>query len=241
MRGHPGHQGRLVSLLAVCLLSCAAGLNIAPARAQDAPSVSSVAPAATAARPRVARTVRHRRSAHRRVRPQVRPEHAGQYFIEFRSRYALSYGHTFLVHGRLNAKGEIGPLTADNVAGFHPAGAGSEFWTMGHVVPVPSETGPSDGDLEEEYVSARYRVLLTEAEYARAYARIKQMQANRVPWHAVLYNCSAWVGDVARYMGLKAPVNHLLFPANYINEMKRLNGGRDRLTPNTTASLTPAR
>jgi hypothetical protein len=148
---------------------------------------------------------------------------AGSYFVEFRSRYALSYGHTFLVHGRLNAKGDVGPLSAENVAGFHPAGAGSELWTMGHVVPVPAETGPSDGDLEEEYVSARYRVLLSEAEYAKVRARIKQMQANPPPWHAVLYNCSAWVGDVAKFMGLQAPGNHLLFPANYINEMKRLN------------------
>src|ERR687894_800084 len=59
---------------------------------------------------------------------------AGKYFVEFRSRYALSYGHTFLVHGRLNQKGEIGELTDKNVAGFHPAGAGSELWTIGHLV-----------------------------------------------------------------------------------------------------------
>ena len=103
---------------------------------------------------------------------------AGRYFIEFRSRYALSYGHTFLVHGRLNAKGEVGELSAKNVAGFHPMGDGPEFWTVGHVVPVPAETGPSDGDLEEEYVSARYRVLLSEDEYKRAAAYIKSKQAS---------------------------------------------------------------
>src|SRR5215210_1040205 len=90
---------------------------------------------------------------------------AGRYFIEFRSRYALSYGHTFLVHGRLNAKGEIGELSEKNVAGFHPAGAGPELWMLGHMIPVQAETGPSDGDTEEEYVSARFRVYLTEAEY----------------------------------------------------------------------------
>src|SRR5919107_666399 len=63
----------------------------------------------------------------------------GKYFVEFRSRYALSYGHTFLVHGRLNDKGEIGELSAKNVAGFHPMGDGPELWTVGHVVPVPAE------------------------------------------------------------------------------------------------------
>src|SRR3954470_569712 len=88
---------------------------------------------------------------------------AERYFVEFRSRYALSYGHTFLVHGRLNAKGEVAQLTPELVAGLHPKGEGPQLWTVGHVMPVPSETGPSDGDLEEEYVSARFRVLLSEA------------------------------------------------------------------------------
>lgn len=153
----------------------------------------------------------------------ARTADAGQYFVEFRSRYALSYGHTFLVHGRLNARGEVGPLSAANVAGFHPAGAGPELWTLGHVVPVLAETGPSDGDLEEQYVSARYRVLLSEAEYRRVAAYIRQKQLNPGAWHATLNNCNTWVGQVASFAGLKAPFNHVMYPANYINEMKRLN------------------
>ena len=159
---------------------------------------------------------------------------AGKYFVEFRSRYALSYGHTFLVHGRLNQKGEIGELTAKNVAGFHPAGQGSELWMVGHLVPVPAETGPSDGDLEEEYVSARFRVYLTEAEYNRFYAHLREKQASAVPWHAAMYNCNLWVGQIAQFMGLKAPTSHWLYPADYINEMKRLN------TPQQVASADPA-
>jgi hypothetical protein len=151
------------------------------------------------------------------------PKDAGQYFVEFRARYALSYGHTFLVHGRLNAKGQVGELSAKNVAGFHPAGDGPELWTVGHLMPVPAETGPSDGDLEEEYVSARYRVLVSEGEYRRVAAYIKSKQASSTPWHAVLYNCNAWIGDVARFMGLKAPDSHWLLPADYINAMRRLN------------------
>jgi hypothetical protein len=156
------------------------------------------------------------------ARKGVHPD-AGKYFVEFRSRYALSYGHTFLVHGRLNQKGEIGELTDKNVSGFHPAGQGSELWTIGHLVPVPAETGPSDGDLEEEYVSARFRVYLTEAEYKRFYAHLMEKKASAVPWHAALYNCNLWVGQIAEYMGLKAPTSHWLYPADYINEMKRLN------------------
>ena len=165
-------------------------------------------------------------SLRRRVRRSAAvPRTGGQYFIEFRSRYALSYGHTFLVYGRLNGRGEVGQLSAANVAGFHPAGAGPELWTMGHLVPVLSETGPSDGDLEEQYVSNRYRVYLSEAEFNRAAAYIRSKQKVQVPWHAALYNCNAWVGDVARYIGQQAPANHLMYPADYIGEMKRMNTG----------------
>jgi hypothetical protein len=150
---------------------------------------------------------------------------SGRYFIEFRSRYALSYGHTFLVHGRLGEKGKVGELSAKNVAGFHPAGDGPELWSVGHLVPVPAETGPSDGDLEEEYVSARYRVYLTPEEYQKVAAHIKKKQAAGALWHAALYNCNMWVGEVAQFIGLEAP-EHLLRPANYINEMARLNAGK---------------
>lgn len=169
--------------------------------------------------PAVAQSAKH-------AQGKVLNKDAGRYFVEFRSRYALSYGHTFLVHGRLNRKGEIGELSARNVAGFHPVGDGPEFWTIGHVLPVPAETGPSDGDLEEEYVSARYRVLLSEEQYRKLAAYIASKQASSVPWHAVLYNCNAWVGDVVRFLGLEAPANHLLFPADYIAEIRRLNQGR---------------
>jgi hypothetical protein len=31
-------------------------------------------------------------------------------------------------------------------------------WSVGHVVPVPAETGPSDGDFEDTFVMVRYRV-----------------------------------------------------------------------------------
>jgi hypothetical protein len=158
---------------------------------------------------------------------------AGGYFVEFRSRYAASYGHTFLVHGRLNANGEVGELTPDQVAGLHPASESPTPWMIGHVVPVPSETGPSDGDLEEQYVSARFRVMLSEPEYRKVVAHIRERQKNSPLWHAVLYNCNAWVGEIARFMGLKAPMDTLQFPAEYINAMRELNSGQQAAATTT--------
>jgi hypothetical protein len=97
---------------------------------------------------------------------------------------------------------------------------------IGHVVPVPSTTGAGDGDLEEEYVSARFRVMLSEPEYRRVVAYIRDRQKDSPLWHAALYNCNAWVGDIARFMGLKAPANNWQFPAEFINELREMNTGQ---------------
>lgn len=153
------------------------------------------------------------------------PQNAARYFIEFRSRYALSYGHTYAAFGRLNARGDI---VESEVAGLHPAGDSPVPWMIGHVIFVPSETGPSDGDLEEKYISARFRVVLTEAEYNKVTAYIRHLQATSPLWNAVIYNCNTFVGDIARSMGLKIPLSTLQYPADYINSLRVLNGGYDR-------------
>ncbi len=156
-------------------------------------------------------------------------QRAKPYFVEFRARSALSYGHTFAVFGRLDQNGHV-PVDANGVlipsmteiTGLHPASTSNIPYTIGHVLPVPSETGPSDGDSENAYMTAYYRIELTEAEYRGLVAHIRKLQNSSPVWHAVLYNCSAYVNDIAEYLGLKT-VNPLLFPENYINSLKRAN------------------
>ena len=101
----------------------------------------------------------------------VRPENtrsaavtsgSGQYYFEFRSRQAWDYGHTFVVFGRV---GEA--PTKNNVAGLSPKGDDPQMWLMGHYVPVPSDTGWTDGDLEDQYITSRYRVLVSKEQYDR--------------------------------------------------------------------------
>jgi hypothetical protein len=154
---------------------------------------------------------------------------AKRYFVEFRSRSALSYGHAFLVHGKLNAQGDVGQVTQKQVVGLHPFSDSSVPWMIGHVIPVIAENGFSDGDIEDEYITARYRVLLTEAEYADTLAFIRKLEKSSPLWHAVLYNCAAYIGDVAKHMGLKTPASTLIYPENWIENLASLNGGS--LTP----------
>jgi len=181
----------LTGLISLAILTGAAG--VFPALAQDA-DAAGAKPAAAAS------------------------GGGGGYFIEFRSRYAWDYGHTFLVHGRV---GE--PLTKASVAGLSPAGDDSTAWVIGHYVPVPADTGWTDGDLEEKYISARYRVYMNKAQYDRVMVFIRQMQAKHKVWSAELYNCNAFVADIAQYMGLRVPKSTLIYPRVFINNMRQIN------------------
>ena len=148
------------------------------------------------------------------------------YFIEFRSRNAANYGHAFVLFGRNGTKGTI--------VGLHPAGDRPDCvncsvvpWTIGHLVPVPAEVGPSDGDDEPEtYLTARYRVRLTPAEYKKVVAYIRRKQGETKTWNAITNNCVQFIGDIAEYMGLKAPSSVGIFATRiYVNELAELNGG----------------
>jgi hypothetical protein len=145
----------------------------------------------------------------------------GRYFIEFRSRYALSYGHSYVIFGRTNAAGE---MVNPEVAGLHPASTSAVPYVLGHFVPVPAETGWSDGDLEEEYRSASWRVMLTEAQYLKVVADIRKLQASTKTWQASVYNCNAFVASIARSMGYKTP-GIWLRPQQFITKLREMNGG----------------
>jgi hypothetical protein len=150
------------------------------------------------------------------VKPQTSK---GIYYVDFRARTAASYGHAFVWYGRTDQK-QI------EIAGLHPASESVIPYLLGHVLPVPSETGKSYGDLDEAYVTASYRVYMTEAEAQRVFAYIKRLQATSPLWNAATYNCVAFIQDIARYMGLKVPGNHLLYPEDWVKQLRQVNGGR---------------
>jgi hypothetical protein len=144
---------------------------------------------------------------------------AYRYFVEFRSRYALSYGHSFVIFGRVNDAGQV---VDREVAGLHPTTYAALPYIVGHVVPVPAETGASDGDLEDAYRSASWRVMLNEAQYGKAVASIRKIQKSSPVWNGMTYNCNAFVANVARSMGYKTP-NILLRPQQFMTELREMN------------------
>jgi hypothetical protein len=153
---------------------------------------------------------------------------AGRYFVDFRSRTAASYGHAFVWYGRLNAHGKVGLI---EVAGLHPASDSPIPYVIGHLFPVPAETGKSYGDLDDQYLTANYRVYLSEADAQKVFAYIRHKQETSPLWLAGVYNCTAFIADIATYMGLKTPPTATwMYPEDMVNSMKELNGGREEVS-----------
>lgn len=229
MLDSPKNRRRLVFAAAFCMLAIAAGWQ-APAVAAQGATVAAVT-----AKPENLAPPAHAARAATRHPTAEKP--AIRYFVEFRSRTALSYGHAYVVYGRLDARGQ---MIDPQVGGIHPATTSVIPYMIGHLVPVPADHGASDGDLEEQYVSARYRVMLSEAEYNRVVAYIKQLEASTPVWHAFLYSCTSFVGDVAKSMGLRTPPSQL-YPEVFINNLRAMNTDEPiTLIPRVQWGLAPA-
>jgi hypothetical protein len=162
--------------------------------------------------------------------PQPHPisKLAGRYFVDFRARTAASYGHAFIWYGRLNQRGKVGLI---EVAGLHPASDSPVPYILGHLIPVPAETGKSYGDLDEQYLTANYRVYLKEADAQQVFAYIRHKQETSPLWLAGVYNCTAFLADIAGYMGLRTPPTATwMYPEDFINSLRDLNGGRQEIS-----------
>jgi len=85
------------------------------------------------------------------------------------------------------------------------------------------DIGWTDGDLEDKYVTARYRVLMSKDQYDRMMAYVRDLQGRSHTWSAELYNCNAFVADIAHQMGLKAPASTLIYPKIFINHLRMMN------------------
>jgi hypothetical protein len=158
-------------------------------------------------------------AANRQAKPPARKADPHIYYVDFRSRTAASYGHAFAWYGRMDRK-EV------EVAGLHPASDSPIPFIIGHIIPVPSETGKSYGDLDEEYLTASYRVVMTEAEAKPVFAYIKHLHATSPTW-GPLYQCIAFLKDIAEFMGLRAPFPYLTYPEPWVNKLRELNGGAE--------------
>ena len=219
-------RGLLVVFLALTVVACQ------PREGVDTRVVSAghdgTAPAAV-------RSAEAKRSGPGATSAAPSRESEKRHFIEFRSRYALSYGHSFVIFGRLDANGE---MVNPQVAGLAPKSDDPSVYVLGHFLPVPSSTGWTDGDLEEEYMTANWRVMLSKDQYEKVVAIIRKLQASAPVWHAALYNCNAFVADIARSMGYRTPFPWLR-PRQFITTLREMNGGPDAIGSTAPSDRAP--
>jgi hypothetical protein len=142
----------------------------------------------------------------------------GPYYVDFRARTAASYGHAFVWFGKTTDK-EV------EVAGLHPKGDILPY-IIGHLILVPAETGPSYGDLDEQYLTASYRVYLSEADAEKVFAYIRHLQSTLTVWHVETVSCTFFISRIANFMGLKTPIHLFKTPEAFVNELKDMNDGR---------------
>jgi hypothetical protein len=134
----------------------------------------------------------------------------------------------YMLYGKVNGRDQI---VSSRIAGLHPAGDAENCyncsvfnWTIGHIIPVPSETGASDGDLEEKYVTARYRVWMDRAHFMELDAFIRKLQRDNPTWNALWNNCVEFGRSVAGHMGLKMPLFAWQEPKDFVTALREMNG-----------------
>jgi len=227
--GNTFRSGSTAGLLIGIGVAVVLGLGIPSARADDA--IKTASPASVAASKSVLHP--HKKTAARRASARRSIPH--RYFVEFRARNAASYGHMYVMYGQVNARDEI---VDSHIAGFFPAGDKRDCvncsvvnWTVGHLIFVPGEMGVSDGDLEEKYVLARYRVWVNRAEYQKVGAFIKEREDHVPQWNALWKNCVDFGRDVAEFMNLKVPLFIWMEPKDFIHALAFANGVKHKQLP----------
>ena len=219
----------LLSVFGASILAGYLGLGVGSGNAEqlaavndrhhEAPRKPSIKPSVTTAAAAVSEL-----SSSTEAKPARRSQSAaarGPYYVDFRARTAVSYGHAFVWFGKTSAK-------RVEVAGLHPAGDRLPY-LLGHLMWVPAETGASDGDLDPQYLTASYRVYLSEADAKKVFSHIKHLQATSPVWNAQTTNCTTFIGKIASFMGLNTP-SHLMMPEEYVNQLRELNGGRQTVS-----------
>ena len=150
---------------------------------------------------------------------QPRAGSQGGYFVDFRSRPAYLFGHSFIVYGRLDAHGR--PVGTRR-AGIYPID-GQAGLIMGSVLlPVQASVRGVEDDYKER-PSNIYRRLLSAAEYARLLRVVGGLKRSEREWNLLFKNCNDFAIEVAKGMDMTSPPSWLP-PYYFVAGMRALNG-----------------
>jgi hypothetical protein len=145
-----------------------------------------------------------------------------RYYIEFRVATIGAYGHSYVAYGMLNAKGQ--PIKT-YYTDLHPMG---NYLTMavGHLLPVPANT-EWDPDVLKLPISSLYRHVLSETQYQKLLAAIREASEKQPYWNALINNCNHYAANLARSVGLLAPTE-LQISYLFVPGIRALNEGTQK-------------
>jgi hypothetical protein len=153
--------------------------------------------------------------------PALAPAEArpmARYYIEFRVAEIGAYGHSYVVYGALNGRGQPADF---HYADLHPMG-NYLIMAIGHVLPVPANT-EWDPDVLKLPIASSYRHILSAADYQKLLAAVRRARSDKQPyWNAVTNNCNHFVAKLAQSVGLRAPTDFLV-SYSYIPALRALN------------------
>lgn len=139
------------------------------------------------------------------------------YFVEFRSRPGYLFGHTFILYGRLDARGR--PRDS-RYAGIYPLD-GRLGLVIGAFVPVPAFVRGVEDDVRKPSTNI-FRRRLTAVQYARLTTAIHHEAESERYWNLLTYNCNDFAIAMARALDMRTPPSMLL-PVHFIAGLRALN------------------
>ena len=140
------------------------------------------------------------------------------YFVDFRARAGGVLGHTFVAYGRADGRGRV---IEERHAGLYPNDEYGESPLLGFML-VPGYVTLKREDPSKP-ILAVYRKRLSAADYRHLTVTIRRLHATQGLWNMTFYNCNDFVGQVAREMGMVAPLAWAL-PNSYVRGLRALNG-----------------
>jgi hypothetical protein len=140
------------------------------------------------------------------------------YFLDFRARGGGVLGHTFIVYGRMDERGRV--LQSQH-ASLYPDDAFEESPVLS-VALVPGYVTLKREDPKKPTLVI-YRRKLNAAQYAHLQLTIVRLKTRERRWHMWFYNCNDFAGQVAREMGMVAPLPWVM-PSAFVNGLRALNG-----------------
>lgn len=142
------------------------------------------------------------------------------HFVEFRAKMNVFPGHSYLVYGEVDGRGEV--VRQSGPIGFYPHLGPVAGITLGWIA-APGTIDPDPADMAGA-PKEKYRVLLTPEQHRRLSKYIAAWRDQTVAWNLLLQNCNDFATGAAEAIGLKTPSGlGFTLPHMHVRKIRELN------------------